>query len=118
MKRIRTAILCLAALLVVSTANAQNDWIRTGTGLGQEKVRLGVADFKSSGAMTLLRKPNRKTPGSELSSAVVGEDRRHARTLASFPFARGGCPATVGKPPSCEPIHGFSTEAAPSTARP
>jgi len=50
MKRIRTAILCLAALFVVSTANAQNDWIRTGTGLGQEKVRLGVADFKSSGA--------------------------------------------------------------------
>ena len=50
MKRVRTAILCLAALLAVSTANAQNDWIRTGTGLGQEKVRLAVADFKSSGA--------------------------------------------------------------------
>jgi|tagenome__1003787_1003787.scaffolds.fasta_scaffold20890016_2 TolB protein len=50
MKILRTAILCLAALLVVSAANAQNDWIRTGTGLGQEKVRLAVADFKSSGA--------------------------------------------------------------------
>src|SRR3954469_8392828 len=50
MKKIRTAILCLAALFVVVAANAQNDWIKTGTGLGQEKVRLGVADFKSSGA--------------------------------------------------------------------
>src|SRR3954453_1912749 len=50
MKKIRTAILCLAALFVVVAANAQNDWIRTGTGLGQEKVRLGVADFKASGA--------------------------------------------------------------------
>ena len=35
---------------VASAAFAQNDWIRTGTGLGVEKVRLGVADFKSSGA--------------------------------------------------------------------
>src|SRR5689334_12617886 len=50
MRRMRTAILCLAAMLVTSAAFAQNDWIRTGTGLGVEKVRLGVADFKSSGA--------------------------------------------------------------------
>ena len=50
MRRIRTAILGLTALILVSAASAQNDWIRTGTGLGQEKVRLAVADFKSSGA--------------------------------------------------------------------
>ena len=50
MKKICAAILCSVALLLVSAANAQDDWIRTGTGLGQEKVRLGVADFKSSGA--------------------------------------------------------------------
>jgi TolB protein len=29
-------------------ALAQTDWIRTGTGLGQERVRLAVADFKTS----------------------------------------------------------------------
>src|SRR3954469_10384296 len=50
MKRLQPAFLLIAALVLVCTAGAQEDWIRTGTGLGQEKVRLGVADFKSSGA--------------------------------------------------------------------
>src|SRR3989440_380487 len=50
MKRLQSVFFLVAALLVVCAANAQNDWIRTGTGLGQEKVRLGVADFKASGA--------------------------------------------------------------------
>src|SRR5256885_17011531 len=50
MKRLRSAFFLLVALFVVGAANAQNDWIRTGTGLGQEKIRLGVADFKASGA--------------------------------------------------------------------
>jgi TolB protein len=39
----------LSAMLFVSSAFAQ-DWIRTGTGLGVEKVRLAVPDFKSSTA--------------------------------------------------------------------
>src|SRR5881275_3654069 len=50
MKRLQSAFVLMAALIVACAANAQNDWIRTGTGLGQEKVRLAVADFKSSGA--------------------------------------------------------------------
>ena len=50
MNRLRSAFVMIAALIVVCAATAQDDWIRTGTGLGQEKVRLGVADFKSSGA--------------------------------------------------------------------
>src|SRR5882672_2982757 len=36
-------------LLTVTTV-AQQDWIRTGTGLGVEKVRLAAADFKASSA--------------------------------------------------------------------
>src|SRR5438876_11903435 len=46
----RNSFLQLAALvfiLAVSTS-AQTDWIRTGTGLGVEKVRIAVPDFKST----------------------------------------------------------------------
>src|SRR5690348_16022026 len=50
MKRLQSAFVFIAALALVCAADAQGDWIRAGTGLGQEKVRLGVADFKSSGA--------------------------------------------------------------------
>jgi TolB protein len=37
-------------LLLVTALGAQQDWIRTGTGLGVERVRLAVPDFKSTGA--------------------------------------------------------------------
>ena len=37
----------LAALLLALSCPAQ-DWIKTGTGLGMEKVRLAVPDFKAS----------------------------------------------------------------------
>lgn len=35
-------------LAMVTSAFAQDDWIRTGTGLGVQKVRLAAADFKAS----------------------------------------------------------------------
>jgi len=40
----------LAAVVFLASApsHAQQDWIRTGTGLGVEKVRLASADFKAS----------------------------------------------------------------------
>ena len=46
-----TRALLLFAILAVSAifslpALSQEDWIRTGTGLGVEKVRLAVSDFK------------------------------------------------------------------------
>src|SRR5579859_1128764 len=43
--------LLAVVLLLVSTfsAFAQTDWIRTGTGLGVERVRLAAADFKVTG---------------------------------------------------------------------
>jgi len=40
----------LIVLLVSIPSAAQQDWIRTGTGLGVEKVRLGVPDFKGANA--------------------------------------------------------------------
>src|SRR4051794_32008367 len=45
----KPTLLLLLALCSVS-AFAQNDWIRTGTGLGQEKPRLAVAEFKAANA--------------------------------------------------------------------
>ncbi|MGA1999460.1 MAG: Tol-Pal system beta propeller repeat protein TolB [Terriglobales bacterium] len=48
MKRIVPAF--LAILLLTSVSFAQNDWIRTGTGLGVEKVRLAAPDFKQTSA--------------------------------------------------------------------
>jgi TolB protein len=43
----RTLSMLLAVVLGVASASAQ-DWIRTGTGLGVDKVRLAVPDFKAS----------------------------------------------------------------------
>jgi TolB protein len=47
----RCAALAMSAvLLLAASAAAQQDWIRTGTGLGVEKVRLAVPDFKAASA--------------------------------------------------------------------
>src|ERR1035437_8620319 len=45
MKRYRAILLVLVVLFAIAGMSAQ-DWIRTGTGLGVEKVRLAVPDFK------------------------------------------------------------------------
>ena len=44
----RRFIWAVALLLASATTVSAQDWIRTGTGLGVEKVRLAAADFKSS----------------------------------------------------------------------
>ncbi|HKT88692.1 MAG TPA: hypothetical protein VJQ59_09665, partial [Candidatus Sulfotelmatobacter sp.] len=41
------ALVCIVFLLLSSFVSAQ-DWVKTGTSLGQEKVRLAVPDFKPS----------------------------------------------------------------------
>jgi TolB protein len=41
------SLLALAAVLFASMPSHSQDWIRTGTGLGVEKVRLAAADFKA-----------------------------------------------------------------------
>jgi len=45
----RLAALALLTFVSSSLLFAQTDWIRTGTGLGVEKVRLAVPDFKAAG---------------------------------------------------------------------
>jgi TolB protein len=47
MKHTRTALLLLALVALVATPSlTQQDWIRTGTGLGVDRLRLAVPDFK------------------------------------------------------------------------
>src|SRR5215470_10189999 len=45
----RLAALALLTFVSSSLLFAQTDWIRTGTGLGVEKVPLAVPDFKAAG---------------------------------------------------------------------
>ncbi len=47
-------ILLLSVLLAPSFAQ---DWVRTGSGLGVEKVRLAVPDFKPSNSRSSERRP-------------------------------------------------------------
>ncbi len=42
------AVLALLAAVLVAIPSLAQDWIRTGTGLGVEKVRLALPDFKAS----------------------------------------------------------------------
>jgi TolB protein len=48
LRRVLTVALSLALLLCCASASRAQDWVRTGSGLGVEKVRLAVPDFKPS----------------------------------------------------------------------
>jgi len=41
-------LITIALLFLLATASTAQDWIRTGTGLGVEKVRIAASDFKPS----------------------------------------------------------------------
>ncbi len=43
-----TALFAIAFVFALAATSSAQDWIRTGTGLGVEKVRLAAADFKPS----------------------------------------------------------------------
>src|SRR5437588_9351917 len=94
MKRLRSAFVMIAALLAVCASNAQDDWIRTGTGLGQEKVRLGVADFKSSGAdprNDALLKTFNETLWNDLDNAGIFD----MASKSFYPLVQPGQPSEV-----------------------
>ncbi len=64
----------LLLLLFATLAFSQTDWIKTGTGLGQERVRLAVPDFKPVGAdqqTASLKKVFDTTLWSDLESAGI-----------------------------------------------
>jgi TolB protein len=95
-------LMILAALAVVP-ARAQDDWIRTGTGLGVEKVRVAAADFKAATGdaknTTLLTIFN-DTLFSDLDNAGIFE----MVSKSFYPLGAVGAPADVkleawGNPP-------------------
>lgn len=92
MKRIVLAF--LAILLLTSVSFAQNDWIRTGTGLGVEKVRLAVPDFKPTSAdptSASLLKAFDDTLWSDLSQAGIFE----VVSKSFYPLQVPGAPEEV-----------------------
>jgi TolB protein len=98
--------LAFAAFLFVvsiSTAFAQTDWIRTGTGLGVEKIRLASPDFKSNAAdanTQELVKTFNDTLWNDLESAGIFE----MVSKSFYPLGQLGAPQDVkldawGNPP-------------------
>lgn len=63
-------------ILFTALASAQTDWIRTGTGLGVEKIRMAVPDFKAASADPTtpeLLKTFNETLRNDLQSAGIFE---------------------------------------------
>jgi len=89
----------------VMPAFAQEDWIRTGTGLGVEKVRIAVSDFKASSQdpkNTDLLKAFDDTLWNDLDEAGIFE----LVSKSFYPLGQVGTPADVkfeawsGPPPN------------------
>jgi len=89
----------------VMPAFAQEDWIRTGTGLGVEKVRIAVSDFKASSQdpkSTDLLKAFDDTLWNDLDEAGIFE----LVSKSFYPLGQVGTPADVkfeawsGPPPN------------------
>ena len=104
----RTRALLLFASLAISAllslpAYSQEDWIRTGTGLGVEKVRMAVADFKASstqGNTPELMKAFNDTLWNDLDNAGIFE----LVSKSFYPLQVPGTPPEVkldawGNPP-------------------
>ncbi len=47
-KVITSAFVCVCGLLALLTCASAQDWVKTGTGLGVEKIRIAVPEFKAS----------------------------------------------------------------------
>ena len=91
---LKRLIILIAALIYTAGALAQGDWIRTGTGLGVEKVRLAAPEFKTSSsdprAAQLLKTFN-DTLWNDLDNAGIFE----MVSKSFYPLAQPGRPNEV-----------------------
>ncbi|HWY58977.1 MAG TPA: hypothetical protein VNZ03_31230 [Terriglobales bacterium] len=86
--------LLLAAVLTAAPCLGQQDWIKTGTGLGMEKVRLAVPDFKpstSDAKNTDLLKVFNDTLWNDLDNAGIFD----MASKSFYPLASPGNPTEV-----------------------
>ena len=68
----RFASVAVLVLLQATTLLAQRDWIRTGTGLGVERIRLAAVDFRATvPATTDLSNAFNQTLWNDLQSAGI-----------------------------------------------
>ena len=99
----KVLLISFLALACAGAAQAQVDWIRTGTGLGVEKVRMAVPDFKVTAAAAQtaqLQKVFDDTLRNDLGSSGIFE----MVSPSFFPLGEVGTPADVkldawGNPP-------------------
>jgi TolB protein len=89
-------------LLAGASLHAQQDWIHTGTGLGVEKVRLAVTDFKAAAGANVpeLNKEFDNTLWNDLEGAGIFD----LVSKSFYPLEQPGSPAEVkldawGNPP-------------------
>jgi TolB protein len=93
----------LALACAVVAQAQQGDWIRTGTGLGVEKIRMAVPDFKAAttaAQMAQLQKTFDDTLRNDLENAGIFE----MVSPSFFPLGEVGAPADIkldawGNPP-------------------
>lgn len=97
------AIAASLVLIFMAPAFAQTDWIRTGTGLGVEKIRIAVPDFTATSAdpnMPQLAKTFNETLWNDLESAGIFE----MVSKSFYPLGAVGAPQDMkleawGNPP-------------------
>ncbi|HEV2699097.1 MAG TPA: Tol-Pal system beta propeller repeat protein TolB [Terriglobales bacterium] len=90
----RSAMLAFALLLAAAVPTFAQDWIKTGTGLGVEKIRIAVPDFKPASQdarnAELLRTFN-DTLWNDLSNAGIFD----MVSKSFYPLGQVGLPADV-----------------------
>ena len=95
MKKVITQFLCgLVVLWLFPSRAFTQDWIKTGTGLGVERIRIAVPDFKASSQdprnAELLRTFN-DTLWNDLNNAGIFE----MVSKSFYPLGQVGAPADV-----------------------
>src|SRR5689334_7989520 len=87
----KTVFFSLFAILLLSTSLFAQDWIHSGTGLGVEKIRIAVADFKPTGGDAALLTTFNGVLWNDLSQAGIFD----MVSKSFYPLAQLGQPADV-----------------------
>lgn len=94
MRNLSVAFLVIAGILVAAIDTAAQDWIKTGTGLGVEKIRIAVPEFKPSSQdprNTELLKTFNDTLWNDLDNAGIFD----MVSKSFYPLGQIGAPADV-----------------------
>jgi TolB protein len=90
MKRL-SLLLALFVLVLSSLPSAAQDWIKTGTGLGVEKIRIAVPDFKSAPDAAQLNKSFNAVLWNDLEQAGIFD----MVSKSFYPLGQFGAPGDI-----------------------